>query len=228
MPNTSHYRIFDYWKDKIITPSGEVMAFKDRKPGLDYEVVVYDWGEPCCWACGERAIGDDELSRFFDAHPDTVSHDFFKKLYALKPVRSHLNRCHIVPNALNGPDSPENLFLMCEECHALSPDTINLAAFFRWVYDRKKKYIQGRLHPREVIRRIDDELSRRGLPPLVECLSMAKSPFELTDIEEFMRDRVGFHCSHITESSLIVGATDWILHDWLSHLLGDDNQSQCG
>lgn len=222
MPNTSHYRIFDYWKDKVILSSGEVKITNECKPSSDLELVVYDWGEPCCWACGKPAINDKELHRFFEAHPDTVSTDFFKSLYALKTVKHHLNRCHILPNALGGSDSPENLFLMCEECHTLSPDTTNRAAFFRWVYDRRQRYTRGIMHPKEMLRRIDDELSRRGLPPLVDCLSMAKSRYELSDIGEFMRDRVGFHCSRVVESSLIVGATDWILHDLTRHILSSE------
>lgn len=221
MPNTSHYRIFDYWKDKLILSSGELKTTRECKPSLDEECVVEDWGEPCCWACGEPAINDRELERFFDAHTDTEEHDFYKKLYALKSVRHNLNRCHIHPNALGGADSPENLFLMCEECHALSPDTTNRSAFFRWVYDRRKQYVHGRICPSEMLKRIDAELSRRGLPPLVKCLEMAKSPYKITDIDEFMRDRVGFHCSSVTESSMIVGATDWILHDLIQHLLSE-------
>ena len=222
MPNTSHYRIFDYWKDKAILASGDVVTKRDGKSSVDLEWVVDDWGEPCCWACGDLAIGDEDLGRFFNAHKDTGFPDFYKKLYALKTVRSHLNRCHIIPNALKGEDSPENLFLMCERCHALSPDTTNRAAFFRWVYDRKKRYTHGRMSPRETLKRIDDELARRGLPTLVECMSMAKHPYEFTDVDEFMRDRVGFHCSRVVESSLIVGATDWILHDLVKHLLAGE------
>lgn len=228
MPTTSHYRIFEYWKDKVILSTGEIKSKHERKPSDDYEIVVYDWGEPCCWACEEPAIRNQDLERFFDAHPDTASPDFFKKLYDLKSVKSKLNRCHIHPNALGGEDSPENLFLMCEECHALSPDTTNRSAFFRWVYDRRQKYYMGLMKPKEIIKRIDEELSRRGLPPLVECVKMAKAPYELSDCDEFMRERVGSHCSRVVESSMIVGATDWILHDLVRHLLSDENKPQCG
>lgn len=225
MPNTSHYRIFDYWKDKIITSSGDVMDINARKSKLEYEFVIDDWGEPSCWACGELAIGDDALCRFFDAHQDAASEDFYKKLYALKPVKSKLNRCHIKPNALGGEDSPENLFLMCEECHVLSPDTTNRAAFLRWVYDRKQRYTHGVMAPREMVRRINDELSRRGLPDLMSCIGSAKSTYPMSDIYEFMRENVGSHCSQVVESTIVVAATDWILHDLTTHLLDLGNES---
>ena len=228
MPNTSHYRIFDYWKDKVVLYSGEVKPASEPRPSSDWDWVVDDWGEPCCWACGKHAIKDQDLERFCDANPDTEGSDFYKKLYDLKSVKSRLNRCHIHPKALGGSDSPENLFLMCEECHVLSPDTTNSAAFFRWVYDRKSRYSFGRMSPKEVLTRIDEELERRGLPPLVECLAMTNSPYEITDVADFMRNRVGFHGGSVVESSWIVGATDWILHDLVKHILGDDDQSQCG
>lgn len=228
MPNTSHYRIFDYWKDKVVFSSGEVKSTRECKPSADSEMVIYDWGEPCCWACGRYAVKDKELHQFFENNPDTASDDFFKKLYNLKSLRHNLNRCHIRPNALGGADAPDNLFLMCEECHVLSPDTTNRTAFFRWVYDRRQRYVSGRMRPSEVFNRIEEELARRGLPPLVKCFEMAKSPYELSDIDEFMRDRVGFHCSSVSDSSLIVGATDWILHDLVRHLLSDENKPQCG
>lgn len=226
MPNTSHYRIFDYWKDKVISSSGEVRTTRECKPSPDLEVVVEDWGEPCCWACGKYAVKDEELRRFFESNPDTASDDFFKKLYNLKSLKHNLNRCHIHPNALGGADSPDNLFLMCEECHALSPDTINRAAFFRWVYDRRKKFVNGRMCPNEMLTRIDAELARRGLPSLVQCVGMAKSPYEMSDIGEFMRDRVGFHCSSVADSSMIVGFVDWILHDLVRHFLKDENKNE--
>ena len=228
MPNTSHYRIFDYWKDKVILPSGEVKTTQECKPAAGLEMVVWDWDDPCCWACGEPALKDEAFRQFFENNPDATGETLYKKLYDLKSVKSVLNRCHIHPNALGGADTPENLFLLCERCHVLSPDTTNRSAFFRWVYDRRKQYTLGIMRPREVIKRIDEELSRRGLPSLAECLRVAKSPYEITDIKEFMRGRVGSHCSSVVESSLIVGATDWFLHDLVKHLLGDDNQSQCG
>lgn len=224
MPNTSHYRIFDYWKDKVIEPSGAVKPTRAYESTYGLELVVYDWGEPCCWACGKPAIRDKELSRFFENNPDTEDTKFFKKLYDLKSVKSNLNRGHIRPNALGGADSPENLFLMCEKCHALSPDTTNRSAFLRWVYDRRTQYVHGRMTPNEVLKRFEEELARRGLPPLVECMKMAKSPYELSDIGEFMTNRVGTHCTSVAESSMIVGFVDWFLHDLVKHLLGDGEE----
>ena len=226
MPNTSHYRIFDYWKDKAITSTGEITPLRECESLSEVEVVVYDWGEPCCWACGKAAVKDNVLHSFFENNPETKGDDFFKKLYALKSLKSKLNRCHIKPNALGGADSPENLFLMCEECHTLSPDTINRAAFFRWVYDRRQQFVSGRMAPKEVLGKIEEELARRGLPPLVKCLETAKAHYEFSDIDEFMRTRVGLHCSSVSDTSLIVGATDWILHDLVTHLLSDTNQKE--
>lgn len=54
-------------------------------------------------------------------------------------VRSKLNRCHIIPHSAGGEDNPNNLFLLCEDCHINSPDTSNQSNFFRWVYNRRMK-----------------------------------------------------------------------------------------
>lgn len=49
--NKSHSSIFDYWKNKAITSDGTVI--EDDFDDKNSIPVVYDWGEPCCWACGK-------------------------------------------------------------------------------------------------------------------------------------------------------------------------------
>lgn len=221
MPNTSHYKIFDYWKEKVILSSGEVESFPQAMSSPGYEPVIWDWGEPCCWACGRYAVDDKELLQFVDNNPDTKDPIFFKKLYELKSLKHELNRCHIQPKSLGGEDSPENLFLMCEKCHIESPDTTNRAAFFRWVYDKRKAYCGGRMTLPEILKRLDAELSRRGLPSHEKCFEMLKSPGEFSDIEDYMETRVTSHWSKISESSMIVGLADWFLYNWTTYLLKD-------
>lgn len=41
--STQHYKIFDYWKDRCITSSGEVV-----KGSPQGESVIIDWTEPNC------------------------------------------------------------------------------------------------------------------------------------------------------------------------------------
>lgn len=218
MPNTSHHAIFKYWVDKVITKEGEVLRWDDKGDRTDCRIVMSDPGEPCCWACGRYAVTDDELA-LFNNDPSVTRDNYFKKLYSLPKLKSRLNRCHIVPNALGGTDSPDNLFLMCEECHALSPDTVNRAAFFRWVYDRNQKYVSGRMSGSLVLEKINDELNRRGFPNLPDLFSTvgdklkeADSHALLDDMNEWLDPRINTHGTKYSETTLITGCVDWILH----------------
>ena len=220
MPNTSHFSIFEYWYDKVITKEGDVLNWNDKGDRTDYHLVMVDTGEPCCWGCGKYAVKDDELESF-DNDPAVTKDNYFKKLYSLPTLKSRLNRCHIVPKALGGADSPENLFLMCEDCHALSPDTVNRAAFFRWVYDRNQRYISGRMSGQEVIRRINEELNRRGFPDLVGCITKlgagdkvkgVSSSVMFDDMNEWLDSRINTHANAYSETTLICGCVDWIIH----------------
>jgi HNH endonuclease len=57
--------------------------------------------------------------------------------------KAPLQRCHIIPKSLGGSDDPNNLFLMCRECHDLSPDTTDVDLFFQWA--RNQSYIKRKM-----------------------------------------------------------------------------------
>lgn len=48
--------------------------------------------------------------------------------------RSTLHRCHIVPHALGGADTPSNLVLLCQRCHREAPNVADPR--FMWVWLR--------------------------------------------------------------------------------------------
>ena len=200
---TSHFKIFDYWKDKIIEENGNVTN-DITSQGID---VVGDWGEPCCWGCGKPIIGEYEKNRNREEDFD------FKKLWNDKYVRSKLNRCHIVPGSLNGKDEPENLFLLCSECHLLSPDTSNARSFFRWVYSQRKKMIMGDLNIEYLFSKVTDELNQRGLPDtwtMVMEIANRGGDFSGHTLKEQLSKHVGLHATHLVESSRICATADWL------------------
>jgi hypothetical protein len=47
--------------------------------------------------------------------------------------RSKLQRCHIVPHALDGPDEPSNYVLLCGRCHREAPNTRNPDFMWQWI-----------------------------------------------------------------------------------------------
>lgn len=84
-----------------------------------------------------------------------------------------LNRCHIVPHALGGSDEPSNLFLMCEACHAESPDTANPASLMRWVWRKRRDMVFGEVHPRKFLEDVDEELVQRNGRTLSDEIAIA-------------------------------------------------------
>lgn len=132
--NTRHSEIFECYKNKCITFDGRLEieigydGYDKTKANVNNSIpVVIDWGEPSCFACG-RWTGVQ-----IENNDDNI-----KKLWDDKKVKSNLQRAHIIPAALGGTDSPENLFCLCARCHRDSPDTIYPKEFFKWVYQRRK------------------------------------------------------------------------------------------
>lgn len=139
--NTSHYRIFDYWKDKCIDKYGNCYT----EGTVDYDItipMVYDWGEPECFACRMSAIDygkdmfeEEEYEKALKAEDDSG----LKYIYSRKDVKKHLDRAHIIPKALQGKDEPSNYVLLCHRCHRDSPDISNKKLFLSWVFKRRKE-----------------------------------------------------------------------------------------
>lgn len=129
----SLYDIFDYWKDKCITEDGEVKieCGYDGYDGHDITrsiPVVYDWGEPECFAC-RKPIPFKVFEKYTE----------LKDLWNFGGKAAGFQRCHILAKSLGGPNKVDNLFCMCETCHASSPDSVYPEMFFRWVYERRQK-----------------------------------------------------------------------------------------
>lgn len=47
--------------------------------------------------------------------------------------QKHLERCHIVPDALGGKDCPENIVLLCKRCHAEGPNVTDPEIMWDWI-----------------------------------------------------------------------------------------------
>jgi hypothetical protein len=47
--------------------------------------------------------------------------------------KRQLQRCHIVPKSLGGPDAPENLVLLCRQCHAEAPNVADSEFMWTWL-----------------------------------------------------------------------------------------------
>lgn len=190
----SHYDIFDYWKDKCITKDGRVEieigyeGHKDEKANINNSVVVItDWGEPECWACG-RYIHNFDYS----------TNKSLKEIYNDSEVKSQLQKSHIIPHSLGGDESPDNMFLLCPVCHKNSPDTKFKKEFFRWIYKRKQRHGTD-----EQLAYIDaiEELAKRGIPPFITR-------------EDLSLKNMGTHGGMLVNSSRIAAITGACEERW--------------
>lgn len=200
--NTTHYSIFEYWHDKRLSDyTGNEQ---------DKEMVVEDWGEPCCWACGKPII----LETITLPSEDTEGIIYFKTIWNSSQVKRKLQRCHIVPAAFGGEDNPSNLFLLCPNCHLASPDTVNPASFFRWVVRRRKEGEFPRLRQEWLMPRVNLELAERGLPPMEVIAEKISCDSDKDELSEFAKNHIGLHCGVLADSSLVAGIADYLEEKW--------------
>lgn len=201
--STQHGAIFDYWKDKYINKDGSIVL--ERYAGKDSIPVVKDEGEPMCWACSKPIITEYE-----DKISNPPTDEEIHRLWMDKVVKSGLNRCHIVPDAMGGEDTPQNLFLLCGNCHIDSPDTMSREGFFRWVYRRRKSSLMGLVDAAGMIERIEEDLVDRGLPKLSEMEKRVPGFMEGENIANFMANRAGTHGAKVVSSTYVVVFADFI------------------
>jgi len=88
-------------------------------PGSD-RVPLVALDEPECFACG--------WCRLWQVRSHKAQKDIWKGL----------QRAHVLARSLGGPDTVENLALLCKSCHDASPDTADPAIFWRWVADHPR------------------------------------------------------------------------------------------
>ena len=194
MSMPSCYDIFRYWQDKGITENGEVSDTGGRS-------VVANKHLPQCWACGRPVDRKAVLS--WDKY-DLEVEDIWRD----KRVGNRLQRCHIIAKQFGGSNDTSNLFLLCEDCHALSPDTKNRASFFRWVYRRRSEFIVGHDFV-GMMRELPREIKSRGY----EVEAFVKEWYDLPSHEtgnlvDEAFSMVGFHSTSIADSSVVAALVD--------------------
>lgn len=217
--NIRHSDIFDYWKDKVIFENGKVGSIKDIGENSARVSVVFDWGEPCCWACDKPIIGKYEKNRGKEVD--------FERLWNDDTLKKKLERCHIIPRAKGGEDTPSNMFLLCSECHEVSPDTVNDENFFRWVYDQRKSHCSGMILLKEMIEKFERLLKRRY--PNASLEEICNIVYKENDVEhkrqlneemfEYLKTHTNSHWSSYSETTLLCGTLDWLLHKYVDELL---------
>lgn len=186
---SSCFKIFEYWRDKDITKDGRVII----RPERESLRVVGDEYHPCCWACGRPVKRSEMFS-------DEVYARSLSEVWSDKNVNHVLQKSHIIARQFGGADVPENLFLLCEDCHADSPDTRNKATFFRWVYRRRNECVWG-FNFKTITNEMKSEIEARGYELSEFARKYSSLKVELREIISGLSDSVGFHRSGVAEST---------------------------
>lgn len=205
----SHYKIFEYWKDKFINEDGSITTEPLRTDGCNKSIpVIFDWGETSCWACDKPFITHKEKTGEYKKTND------YKSIWSDPDYTSEVERCHIIPQALGGKDEVSNLFLMCPKCHELSPDTSNPSSFFRWVYNQRKTHCMGQLMPKEIADKLNSELEQRGIKGgLSAILDLLGKDADYHKAKEYVNKHSSSHFPKYAESSMICVFADFLC--WL-------------
>lgn len=190
--NIKKYEIYNYWKDKAITKNFEVMLW-DACLAEDEAVKIIDFSdEITCWACGILPY-------------ETADYDDIKALWNHDHL---LDRAHILARSKGGEDIPSNLFLLCPNCHAEAPDTINLKNFYAWIYHKRKFESWVQIYEKEkaaLIRRIDmTEIYTR-------CTSLNMNFDMMKTMRKQMRERCALHGVAVAMSSKMLSYIDILL-----------------
>ncbi|MGA4875408.1 HNH endonuclease [Streptomyces lydicamycinicus] len=112
----------------------EIAQFWEQGRNRDEFAPHLSLVEPCCFACG------------------WFSECWEEKTPRARWRRARLERAHIVPRSLGGPDTADNLLLLCRPCHEDSPDWADPRQMARWIATRAER-------PSKEV-----ETSRHGLP----------------------------------------------------------------
>ena len=166
------------------------------------DIVIKDWGEPECWCCGHFV---QKVYKHNTYNTDLQTEKGIKKIWNYKEVQSTFNRCHIYPKALGGSFHPSNLFLLCEDCHQLSPDTTNPKIFFSWILKHKEVAMRdlngwNEKEKEEAIQELDNMCDNFSIDKIELMKYIHNNKKEL---DTFLSSNVNTHGNEIVLSSLI-------------------------
>jgi len=146
----SRQKIADYWS---ASKEGQdhILRIRDTYHVDVSDLLCIENDIPHCWACNVTSVSAS--SSYNDSYLG-------------------LDRCHIIPKALGGPDAVENLVLMCTRCHNDSPDTIDESIFWKWFTQRE----DGRAHQPSAIQ--FNALSECDQAILLKCYESDPKAFQ--------------------------------------------------
>ena len=192
----SKFEIYEYWKDKAITKDFEVKHIQDCTPEDAWIRITEEFpDEVVCWGCG--------MPPYHMGQHRTIR--------AIWNQDRLLQKAHIRPKSQKGGDQPENLFLLCPQCHAESPDTVSPRNFYAWVYYKRKHD-----HWVQVLQR-DLELAARilnvDLADVAERMVRLPTEAEIQYLRTEMLRRCGLHGTFMAPMTRAMAYLEWLTDD---------------
>ncbi|MGA4840639.1 HNH endonuclease [Streptomyces sp. G45] len=150
-----------------------IAQFWARSPSINQFAPHLSLDEPCCFACG-----------WFSEH-------WKKATPQASWQRATLERAHIVPKSLGGPDDADNLLLLCRSCHEESPDWPDRQQMARWIATREER-------PSKELETFQSWLAAaERAPEFKEAIaSIATEPGAYERVSERLRDLLGQAGTH--------------------------------
>jgi|TARA_R110000824_G_C15031014_1_gene659359 hypothetical protein len=151
---------------KIIVEHWIEACYKHRTEKLP---IFLDAGEPTCFACGEHWQGKFDNRRGYAGWKDAP-----------------LQRAHIIPHSLGGPDDdPSNLVMLCGSCHPQNPHTTDREIYMIWLRSVKS----GR---ENLVKGLQTTwLSNKE--DLNKAVEIYRDPFEIMIFYRWRIEHTGFH-----------------------------------
>jgi putative transposon-encoded protein len=85
--------------------------------------------------------------------------------------KKKLERCHIIPNALEGKDIPSNFVLLCGACHVEAPNVTDSEYMWEWIKDTKSQELYDQF---EICKFIKEYTEKYGDEILIKLCSYPK------------------------------------------------------
>lgn len=186
------YKIYEYWRDKAITRAFQVKRLCDCTPEDDEVQVTGAPDEIFCWACQIPPYAQGE----------------HRKLSALWNSDGLLQRAHILASSKGGENLPSNMFLLCPQCHAESPDTTNPRNFFAWVYYKRTHENFAMTMQKDFIKAA--EILNVDMRELETQLPTVQTAEELSYLREEMAHRCAMHGTFLAPMTKMMAMVDWM------------------
>jgi len=163
-------------KKKISRIKHEAILEYWSNQGISELELNFDWGDGFdhCWNCG-----------------NVNSCSMAKRGYMLE-------RCHIVPDALGGTNTPDNYVLLCKECHEEAPNITNKEAMWDWIKSNKVEFgFTGMYKIMKALQRLSLESNK----PVLSLIDTTKDEKSIMDIIKDSKDLISTHGNKINEST---------------------------